>query len=1138
MTQVLKAQTLSAARASGRTMARPSAGAIMRRLLLPALMLLKSSGGVQERGIPSSSQQLQAALNATIAAGGSLFTIESGTLPSMAEGNATTVIDATTAPWYRFDGVGGLSGGGATSTFLMAYDEPYRSEIMDWMFKPGFAASLNLLKVEIGCDDETTDGCESCHMRSPTEVNCSRGYEWDLMKAAVARNPAITLYGLPWGFAGWLGYNTTNPYHNVTATADYIAKWVECGRDTHSLNISVLGLWNEAWQADGRPDTDPWEYALALRHRLDTSGLSHVRLVAPDGQIGAIVPALKSNATLREAIWGLGAHYPGFRGADPSWRADLGMTLWSAEDYSTYSDATGAGCWARLLVQNVGYGFSATISWYLIGSFTRGRHYDSDGLLRAEWPSSGHWEVTPMAWVTMHWTLFAEPGWTVATCATDDLEAPRCKLAGGGDYAVLVSPDRRDVTVIVETFLHSASHCIRHDPPDWTVSPQQTVTIALPENATRRRAAGSGGDHDDVGYVSLDVWRSCTGWRYPADDDTYMVKQEALHVSASGHVTFIADVNCYYTLTTRTGVTKPKLPTTKAQDPRPEFFPLPFAEDFEGATAGGEAPYFGDQEGKWETVPAGGGRAGKASQQQLKLEPWPILEPQCNDHGAPISIIGDQFFEESAVTADLLLEEEGVGAAIALRVRVSSAPKNIRGYTPGLFLYIGAIPGQITAGGHANPGGIAPAPNAPLAGWTLCADSYCNAVLKHGPMPAASLDSSSSGSSAVVGRWYTVTLEVTNNTAAGWIDKVSVFDKVSVAPSPPPPPPPPPPPVPPPPAPIVQQCIENTTLLARGKVVAGGDYRQISLPPPGNSTADIHACSKECCADGECSAWAVAKGKCWLKHHGWSIEKMAGGEDACAVRPAGPAPPPAPSPTPAPASKQIPPSGWAAIASTIGRSQVDNFKLVGTAGGGAAAPRCESPTLAPGCSVVTTPCDYPGTVAGWTVVPGSGAIQLGGSGGGSSSSSAARDGTAASGAVSAEAPPLCLGAAATTTESDSDGAATTSAVTLVACGSEFVLVYSVATGRISPRGDGGGGGGGGGSSSQCVTALQRSFNDTAAATMVLRPCAPMGQPPSDTQQFQYNPSTGALRPKASSCIATSQGEATRAQYRDCCIAIC
>ena len=169
------------------------------------------------------------------------------------------------------------------------------------------------------------------------------------MKEAVRRNPGVTLYGLPWGFAGWLGFGTTNPYHNVTVTADYTAKWVECGRDHHQLNISVLGLWNEAWQADGRPSTDPWDYALALRKRLDSSGLGHVRLIAPDGSIGDITPALGSNASYRAATWGLGAHYPGRAGANPAWREDLpGITLWSSEDYSTYSDATGAGCWAHV----------------------------------------------------------------------------------------------------------------------------------------------------------------------------------------------------------------------------------------------------------------------------------------------------------------------------------------------------------------------------------------------------------------------------------------------------------------------------------------------------------------------------------------------------------------------------------------------------------------------------------------------------------------------------------------------------------------------------------------------------------------------------------------------------------------------
>jgi galactosylceramidase len=50
------------------------------------------------------------------------------------------------------DGVGGLSGGGATSVFLPRYPEPQRSEVLDFLFKPNFGASLHLLKVEIGGD--------------------------------------------------------------------------------------------------------------------------------------------------------------------------------------------------------------------------------------------------------------------------------------------------------------------------------------------------------------------------------------------------------------------------------------------------------------------------------------------------------------------------------------------------------------------------------------------------------------------------------------------------------------------------------------------------------------------------------------------------------------------------------------------------------------------------------------------------------------------------------------------------------------------------------------------------------------------------------------------------------------------------
>ena len=91
----------------------------------------------------------------------------------------------------RFEGVGGLSGGGATSRLLPDYIEPYRSDILDYLFTPGVGASLHILKVEIGGDAESTEGTEASHMHSAHDENYHRGYEWWLMREAKRRNPDI-----------------------------------------------------------------------------------------------------------------------------------------------------------------------------------------------------------------------------------------------------------------------------------------------------------------------------------------------------------------------------------------------------------------------------------------------------------------------------------------------------------------------------------------------------------------------------------------------------------------------------------------------------------------------------------------------------------------------------------------------------------------------------------------------------------------------------------------------------------------------------------------------------------------------------------------------------------------------------------
>src|ERR1700730_14376179 len=118
-------------------------------------------------------------------------------------GQASIVIDGKSAG-RAFDGLGACSAGGS-ARLLIDYPEPQRSQILDFLFKPGYGAALQHLKVEIGSDVNSTDGSEPSHMRTPGDARYDRGYEWWLMSEARKRNPKIILDSLPWGAPGWIG---------------------------------------------------------------------------------------------------------------------------------------------------------------------------------------------------------------------------------------------------------------------------------------------------------------------------------------------------------------------------------------------------------------------------------------------------------------------------------------------------------------------------------------------------------------------------------------------------------------------------------------------------------------------------------------------------------------------------------------------------------------------------------------------------------------------------------------------------------------------------------------------------------------------------------------------------------------------
>lgn len=243
----------------------------------------------------------------------------------------------------------------------------------------------------------------------------------------------------------------------------------------------------------------------------------------------------------------------------------------------------------------------------------------------------------------------------------------------------------------------------------------------------------------------------------------------------------------------------------------------------------------------------------------------------------------------------------------------------------------------------------------------------------------------------------------------------------------------------------------------------------------------ITECVTACCADTKCKAWSITANSIDdppLSGSNTCWLKTGGamekrpGQLACGLKP-----------TSSDAGSAVPPSGWAAVVATLGSSQFDNFHLEGTAGGGLAVRACDQTPPSGGENAVSAPCDYPGAVTSFTTTATGGPLRLSDTN-------------------------LCL------------GSLDMANVTLVPCDSSSVLTFDVRTGRVLLA-------------TMCMTAMQRERHDMSLSLLELTPCAPL---PSDSQQFQFQPQTGALRQKGSECIAEVPG--TTLNYRDCCVALC
>jgi hypothetical protein len=519
--------------------------------------------------------------------------------PALAD---TSIAINGTGTGRTFNGLGGLSGGGGTSRLLIDYPAQQQSAILDYLFKPNYGANLQILKVEIGGDSDSTEGAEASSQRTPTDQNYNRGYEWWLMAQAKARNPNIKLYGLAWAAPGWLGGGNFWSQDTI----NYLVNWVQHAQTDHGLHIDYLGGWNE------RGYYGPWFEN--LKSALQSKGLT-TQVVAADTNWD-VATSMKNDATFNSAVDVVGSHYPCGTSSDSSCPSSsdaisLNKPLWASENGSENYD-TGAAAMARAYNRDYIDGkITASINWNLVAAFLPNLPYYGDGLMLADQPWSGAYTVGRDIWVTAQTTQFAQPGWQYLDSASGYLGGSNAN----GSYVTLKSPNNTDYSTIIETM-------------DATSSQIATFQV-------------SGG----LSTGTVHVWSTnvnstnSSNWFVHAQDIT----------PSNGTYSLTLQPGYVYSITTTTGQSKGSA-TPPARTP----FPQTYSDNFESYATGQITKYFSDINGAFESATCGGGRTGVCLRQVITTAPitW-MTAPY------PLTVIGDNNLSNYQASVDALLEQSG-----------------------------------------------------------------------------------------------------------------------------------------------------------------------------------------------------------------------------------------------------------------------------------------------------------------------------------------------------------------------------------------------------------------------------------------------------------------------------------------------
>ena len=539
----------------------------------------------------------------------SALLIHTSTYPLLAE----TIITLDANDTGRvFEGVGAVSAG-ASSRNLVDFPEPQRSEILDYLFKPGFGASLQHLKVEIGGDDNSTCGSEPSHAITREELKTpkARGYEFWLMAEARKRNPKIILDCLPWCYPGWLSGRFSQD------SADWFAAFLEVAKKQYNLDLDWVGA------AQNEKGTKLEWVANTLRPTLDQHGFKDVKLQGPDDAIAtwSISEELAKNPAYDKAIQAVTYHYVSKwlpKIEDESHRVPenvkaSGKPLWSSEEFSlsgkNWKDAL---LWAQLINKfYIRDRITKVNVWCPIASILPGLKWVNTGLMQANESWSGHYQVWPAIWTTAHTTQFAQPGWRYLDGACGQF-SPK---TWAGTYVALREPDGKNWSMILCT------------------ADAESIHVKIAPN---------------LSHGPISIWKSTAAEQFVRMPEV---------AENQGSFNLSLEPNAIYSLTTTTGQKKGSYPAIPEAKP----FPLPYAENFDSYQPGVTPKYFSDQKGTFETSSRADG--GICLKQIVPKEG--ILWSR--KFRTPYTVWGDAAWKDYSVQADVLVN----GGSVELGGRFS-----------------------------------------------------------------------------------------------------------------------------------------------------------------------------------------------------------------------------------------------------------------------------------------------------------------------------------------------------------------------------------------------------------------------------------------------------------------------------------